>query len=94
MKDKGKGVEGSSVVSERSINPAMVVENPEPISAVCGLFEEYTPLEELMGGSSDEDDEEEEEEKKDDKDEKVFLRAVMDLVKTMMMMMMLRVVQD
>ncbi|XP_022003158.1 muscle M-line assembly protein unc-89-like [Helianthus annuus] len=72
MKDKDKGVEGSSAVTERSIVPAMVVENPEPISAVCGLFEDYTPLEELMGGSSDEDDEEEEEEKKDDKDEKVF----------------------
>ncbi|XP_022032092.1 glutamic acid-rich protein-like [Helianthus annuus] len=72
MKDKGKGVEGSSALTERSIVPATVLENPTPISAVCGLFEDYTPLEELMGGSSDEDDEEEEEEKKDDKDEKVF----------------------
>ncbi|XP_022003992.2 uncharacterized protein LOC110901472 [Helianthus annuus] len=40
MKDKGKGVEGSSAVTERSIVPSLVVENPEPISAISGLFEE------------------------------------------------------
>ncbi|XP_035842147.1 FK506-binding protein 5-like [Helianthus annuus] len=71
MKDKGKGVEGSSAVTERSTVPSMVVENPEPISAVSGLFEDYTPLEELMG-DSDEDDEEEEDEEEDKKDEKVY----------------------
>ncbi|XP_021991581.2 glutamic acid-rich protein-like [Helianthus annuus] len=71
MKDKGKGVEGSSTVTERSIVPSMVVENPEPISAVSGLFEDYTPLEELMG-DSDEDDEEEEDEEEDVKNEKVY----------------------
>ncbi|XP_035838016.1 cyclic nucleotide-gated cation channel beta-1-like [Helianthus annuus] len=71
MKDKGKGVEGSSAVTERSIVPSMVVDNPEPISAVSGLFEDYTPLEELMG-DSDEDDEEEEDEEEDKKDEKVY----------------------
>ncbi|XP_022019682.1 uncharacterized protein LOC110919731 [Helianthus annuus] len=69
-KEKGKGVEGSSAVTERSIVPSMVVENPEPISAVSGLFEDYTPLEELIG-DSDEDDEEEDEEE-DEKDEKVY----------------------
>ncbi|XP_022007594.1 troponin T, skeletal muscle-like [Helianthus annuus] len=53
MKDKGKGVEGSSAVSERSIVPSMVVDNPEPITAISGLFEEETHLEELM----DDDDE-------------------------------------
>ncbi|XP_022007689.1 clusterin-associated protein 1 homolog [Helianthus annuus] len=66
-KDKGKGVEGSSVVTERLIVPSMVVENPEPITAISGLFEEETHLEELIGDSDDEDDDEE-----DDEDEKVF----------------------
>ncbi|XP_021995968.1 histone chaperone RTT106-like [Helianthus annuus] len=70
MKDKGKGVEGSSAVTERSIVPSMVVDNPEPISAVSGLFEDYTPMDELIG-DSDEDDEEEDEEE-DVKDEKVY----------------------
>ncbi|MFS7917070.1 hypothetical protein Hanom_Chr03g00184741 [Helianthus anomalus] len=71
MKEKGKGVEGSSAVTERSIVPSMVVENPEPISAVSGLFEDCTPLDELIG-DSDEDDEEEEDEEEDGKDEKVY----------------------
>ncbi|XP_035830851.1 intracellular protein transport protein USO1-like [Helianthus annuus] len=61
MKDKGKGVEGSSAVTERSIVPPMVVDNPEPITAISGLFEEETHLEELMGNSDDEDDEKEDE---------------------------------
>ncbi|XP_021995622.1 ESF1 homolog [Helianthus annuus] len=73
MKDKGKGVEGSSAVTERSIIPSMVVENPEPISAISGFFEDETHLAELEGYSNDDDDEEEEEEEeKEDKDEKVF----------------------
>ncbi|XP_021985315.1 glutamic acid-rich protein-like [Helianthus annuus] len=71
MKEKGKGVEGSSAVTERSIVPSMVVENPEPISAISGLFEDYTPLDELIG-DSDEEDEEEENEEEDVKDEKVY----------------------
>ncbi|MFS7963128.1 hypothetical protein Hanom_Chr08g00734501 [Helianthus anomalus] len=37
MKDKGKGVEGSSVVPEMALVPSMVTENLEPISAVSGL---------------------------------------------------------
>ncbi|XP_022024811.1 glutamic acid-rich protein-like [Helianthus annuus] len=72
MKDKGKGIEGSSAVTERLIVPSMVVENPEPISAISGLFEDETTLVELEGSSSDDDDGEEEEEEKEDKDEKVF----------------------
>ncbi|XP_022023974.1 trichohyalin-like [Helianthus annuus] len=58
MKDKGKGVEGSSAVTERSIVPSMVVENLEPITAISGLFEEETHLEELIasGHGSDNDD--------------------------------------
>ncbi|XP_022019167.2 RNA-binding protein 33-like [Helianthus annuus] len=70
MKEKGNGVEGSSAVTERSIVPSMVVENPDPISAVSGLFEDYTPLDELIGNSDEDDDEEDEEE--DEKDEKVY----------------------
>ncbi|MFS7963290.1 hypothetical protein Hanom_Chr08g00736361 [Helianthus anomalus] len=66
MQDKGKGVEGSSAVLERSIVPSMVVYYPEPISTISGLFEDETPMNELIG-DSDEDDEEEDEE-----DEKVF----------------------
>ncbi|XP_022018855.1 glutamic acid-rich protein-like [Helianthus annuus] len=61
MKDKGKGVEGSSVVTERLIVPSMVVDNPEPVSVISGLFEDDTPMNELIG-DSDEDDEEEDEE--------------------------------
>ncbi|XP_022042033.1 glutamic acid-rich protein-like [Helianthus annuus] len=71
MRDKVKGVEGSSAVTERSIVPSMVVENPEPISAVSGLFEDYTLLDELIGDSDEEDDDEEDEEE-DEKDEKVY----------------------
>ncbi|XP_021979619.1 stress response protein nst1-like [Helianthus annuus] len=71
MKDKGKGVEGSSVVLEISIVPSMVIDNPEPITAISGLFEDETHLEELMGNIDDEDDEEEDEEE-DEKDERVF----------------------
>ncbi|KAM0049181.1 hypothetical protein Hdeb2414_s0008g00282891 [Helianthus debilis subsp. tardiflorus] len=69
MKDKGKGAEGSSSVTERSTVPSMVVENPEPISAISGLFEDETHLEELMGDDNEDDDEDDDEE---DKDEKVF----------------------
>ncbi|MFS7916552.1 hypothetical protein Hanom_Chr03g00178521 [Helianthus anomalus] len=47
--------------------PSMVAENPEPISSISGLFEEETPLEELMGDDDEDDDDEE-----DDEDEKVF----------------------
>ncbi|XP_022003910.1 uncharacterized protein LOC110901387 [Helianthus annuus] len=53
MKDKGKGTEGSSAVTERSIVPSMVVENPEPISAISGLFEEDTLLDELIDDDDD-----------------------------------------
>ncbi|XP_035840291.1 probable serine/threonine-protein kinase kinX [Helianthus annuus] len=63
MKDKGKGVEGSS---EMSIVPSMVIDNPEPISAVPGLVEEETPTPKLIGGEDEEDDED------DDEDEFVY----------------------
>ncbi|KAM0053850.1 hypothetical protein Hdeb2414_s0006g00188651 [Helianthus debilis subsp. tardiflorus] len=66
MKEKGKGVEGSSDVTERALVPSMVPENPEPISAISGLFEKETPMHELIGDEDEEDDEE------DDDDEVVF----------------------
>ncbi|MCQ7285355.1 hypothetical protein NP026_23650, partial [Salmonella enterica] len=47
MKDKGKGVEGSSVMS---IVPSMVIDNPEPIFAVPGIVEEESPTPKLIGG--------------------------------------------
>ncbi|MFS7903909.1 hypothetical protein Hanom_Chr01g00029741 [Helianthus anomalus] len=61
MKDKGKGTEGVVEISERSIVPSGVVENPRPLSAIYAVFEEYVLL--------DDDDEEEEEEDDDDEDE-------------------------
>ncbi|MFS7950838.1 hypothetical protein Hanom_Chr07g00587911 [Helianthus anomalus] len=73
MKDKGKGLEGSSVVPTLDIVPVMEVENPQLISAISGLFEEPTSLHELVGASSEEEDDEEDEgEKEDDKDDFVF----------------------
>ncbi|KAJ0447992.1 hypothetical protein HanRHA438_Chr17g0819101 [Helianthus annuus] len=63
MKDKGKGVEGSS---EMSIVPSMVIDNPEPISAVPGIVEEEVPSPKLIGGEDEEDDED------DDEDEFVY----------------------
>ncbi|KAJ0814639.1 hypothetical protein HanPSC8_Chr17g0788101 [Helianthus annuus] len=73
MKDKGKGLEGSSATPILDIIPVMEVENPQPISAISGLFEEPTSLHELIGASSEEEDDEDEEgEKEDDKDDFVF----------------------
>ncbi|MFS8006191.1 putative levansucrase [Helianthus anomalus] len=73
MKDKGKSLEGSSATPILDIIPVMDVENPQPISAISGLFEEPTSLHELIGASSEEEDDEDEEDKKeDDKDDFVF----------------------
>ncbi|XP_022003497.1 neurofilament medium polypeptide-like [Helianthus annuus] len=68
MKDKGKGVEGSSSVPEMALVPSMVTENPDPISAVSGLFEEETLMHELIGDDDEEDDEDDD----DDDDEFVY----------------------
>ncbi|XP_022031498.1 intracellular protein transport protein USO1-like [Helianthus annuus] len=59
MKDKGKGVEGSSVMS---IVPSMVIDNPVPISSVPGIVEEEIPSPKLIGGEEEEDDEDDDEE--------------------------------
>ncbi|XP_022024898.1 clusterin-associated protein 1 homolog [Helianthus annuus] len=72
MKDKGKGVEGSSVVPVLALVPSMVTENPGPISAVSGLFEDETHMHELIGDSSDEDGDEDEENDEDEEDDFVF----------------------
>ncbi|MFS7947362.1 hypothetical protein Hanom_Chr06g00547421 [Helianthus anomalus] len=64
MKNKGKGVEGISDVSERSIIPAIVyvshVQNPCPISVVSAIFEEDVLLDDIVEEEEDleEDDEE------------------------------------
>ncbi|XP_022024494.1 prostatic spermine-binding protein-like [Helianthus annuus] len=76
MKSKGKDVEGVLEVSERSIIPSTVLEspiqNPRPISAVSGIFEEDVLLDDVIDEEEDieEDDEEEDvdEEKTDDAD--------------------------
>ncbi|KAJ0466381.1 hypothetical protein HanPSC8_Chr14g0595601 [Helianthus annuus] len=72
MKDKGKGLEGSSAAPILDLIPAVDVENPQPISAISGLFEEPTSLQELIGDSSEEDDDEEEDGKEYEKDDFVF----------------------
>ncbi|XP_022013837.1 probable DNA double-strand break repair Rad50 ATPase [Helianthus annuus] len=59
MKDKGKGVEGSSVMS---IVPSMVIDNPVPISSVPGIVKEEIQSPKLIGGEEEEDDEDDDEE--------------------------------
>ncbi|XP_035832800.1 myb-like protein X [Helianthus annuus] len=53
MKDKGKAVEGSSVMS---IVPSMVIDNLVPISSVPGIVEEEIQSPKLIGGEEEEDD--------------------------------------
>ncbi|MFS7906648.1 hypothetical protein Hanom_Chr01g00061731 [Helianthus anomalus] len=77
LKYKGMGAESSVAVTERSIIPSLVVENPVPISVVSTIFEEDALLEDMGGDDDDDDDDEEDEEeekdeKKNDDDEKVF----------------------
>ncbi|XP_035833195.1 uncharacterized protein LOC110877828 [Helianthus annuus] len=77
MKNKGKGVEGVSDVSEKAIVTSTVLEspvqNPRPISAVSGIFEEDVLIDDVIDDEEDveEDDEEEDvdEEKTDDADD-------------------------
>ncbi|MFS7915672.1 hypothetical protein Hanom_Chr02g00168011 [Helianthus anomalus] len=80
-KEKGKNAEGSVVVSERSIVPSLVVENPAPISSVSAVFEEDVSLEDIAGDDDEEDEEEvndeeddieEGDDEEDDDEEKVF----------------------
>ncbi|MFS7895590.1 hypothetical protein Hanom_Chr00s003113g01708591 [Helianthus anomalus] len=79
MKNKGKGiqVEGVSEVTERAIVlssvPESPTQNPRPISAVSGIFEEDVEFDDVINEDEedDEDDEEEEDDeaKKDDADD-------------------------
>ncbi|KAJ0533514.1 hypothetical protein HanRHA438_Chr09g0391301 [Helianthus annuus] len=77
MKNKGKGVEGVSDVSEKAIVTSTVLEspvqNPRPICAVSGIFEEDVLIDDVIDDEEDveEDDEEEDvdEEKTDDADD-------------------------
>ncbi|XP_022032360.1 FK506-binding protein 3-like [Helianthus annuus] len=70
-KDKGKGVVGSTEVTERCIVPSLVVENPVPLSAVSAVFEEDVLLEDnpVEGEDVDDSEEDDEEEKLDDPDD-------------------------
>ncbi|MFS7965773.1 hypothetical protein Hanom_Chr09g00766131 [Helianthus anomalus] len=74
MKFKGKGVE-SSEVTERSIVPYTILEspiqNPRPISAISGIFEEVVLLDDVINEEEDieEDDDEEDDDKEDDDDD-------------------------
>ncbi|XP_022024466.1 glutamic acid-rich protein-like [Helianthus annuus] len=76
MKDKGKGMEGSVEVVERSIVPSLVIENSVPLSSVSGVFEENVSLEDLASDDDEEDEEEdvgeEGDDEEDDDEEKVF----------------------
>ncbi|KAJ0575151.1 hypothetical protein HanIR_Chr05g0209561 [Helianthus annuus] len=70
MKNKGKNVqvEGVSEVTERAIIPSMIseshIQNPRPISAVSGIFEEDVEVDVVV--NEDEDDEDDDEEEEDD----------------------------
>ncbi|MFS8007287.1 hypothetical protein Hanom_Chr14g01259211 [Helianthus anomalus] len=70
MKKRGKSLEGVLEVSERSIVPSTVLEspvqNPRPIYAVSGIFEEDVLLDDVHEEEEDidENDEEEDEEEK------------------------------
>ncbi|MFS7908205.1 hypothetical protein Hanom_Chr01g00080471 [Helianthus anomalus] len=78
MKNKGKGVEGVSDVSERAIVQSTIsespVQNPRPISVVSGIFEEDVLIDNVIDDDEEdveEDDEEEDvdEDKTDDADD-------------------------
>ncbi|MFS7976388.1 hypothetical protein Hanom_Chr10g00891871 [Helianthus anomalus] len=72
MKNKGKGVEGISEITERAIVPSTVPEspihNPRPISVVSGIFEEDVEIDDVI--NEDEEDDEDDEEEKDDENKK------------------------
>ncbi|KAJ0770511.1 hypothetical protein HanPI659440_Chr07g0258421 [Helianthus annuus] len=71
MKVKGKGVIESAEVSERSIVPSMVLENPMPLSAVSTVFEEDALLEDnpVEGDDVDDSEDDDDEEHLDDLDD-------------------------
>ncbi|XP_022024300.1 circumsporozoite protein-like [Helianthus annuus] len=72
MKNKGKGVEGASDVIESAIIPSVVsespVQNPRPISAVSGIFEEDVLIDDVID-DEEEVEEDDDEDKADDADD-------------------------
>ncbi|XP_021979709.1 glutamic acid-rich protein-like [Helianthus annuus] len=72
MKNKGKNVEGTSEVTERAIVPSVIsespVQNPRPISAVSGIFEEDVLIDDVI---EDEEEVEEDDDEEDDDEDKV-----------------------
>ncbi|MFS7966496.1 hypothetical protein Hanom_Chr09g00774391 [Helianthus anomalus] len=77
MKNKGKGVEGVSEITERAIVPSIVpetpIQNPRPISAVSGIIEEDIEMDDVINEDEEDDEDDEEvdvdESKKDDADD-------------------------
>ncbi|MFS7919139.1 hypothetical protein Hanom_Chr03g00209311 [Helianthus anomalus] len=79
MKNKCKSAEGTSEVTERAIVPSVVsespVQNPGPISAVSGIFEEDVLIDDVIDDEEDveeDDDEEDDDEDKTDDADDVF----------------------
>ncbi|MFS7935711.1 hypothetical protein Hanom_Chr05g00406791 [Helianthus anomalus] len=72
MKNKGKGVEGVSKINKKEIIPSIGSEsptqNPRPISAVSGIFEEDVEMDDVI--NEDEEDDKDDEEEEDDEAEK------------------------
>ncbi|MFS7964139.1 hypothetical protein Hanom_Chr08g00746711 [Helianthus anomalus] len=72
MQSKCKGVqaEGVSEVTERAIVPSIVpespIQNPCPISAVSGVFDEDVEIDDVVDDDEEDDDEEDEEEEDDE----------------------------
>ncbi|XP_022033484.1 glutamic acid-rich protein-like [Helianthus annuus] len=72
MKYKGKGVEGISEIAETSIVPSSVsespIQNPRPIYAVSGIFEEDVLIDDVID-DEEEVEEDDDEDKTDDADD-------------------------
>ncbi|MFS7955066.1 hypothetical protein Hanom_Chr07g00638191 [Helianthus anomalus] len=67
MKNKGKGVQVESVseVTEKAIVPSIIpespIQNPCPISAVSGIFDEDVEIDDVVHDDEEDDDKEDEE---------------------------------
>ncbi|MFS7996073.1 hypothetical protein Hanom_Chr12g01125551 [Helianthus anomalus] len=72
MKNKGKSVKGTTEVTERAIVSSVVsespIQNPRPISAMSGIFEEYVLIDD---GINDEEEVDEDDDEEDDDEDKV-----------------------
>ncbi|MFS7929145.1 hypothetical protein Hanom_Chr04g00329051 [Helianthus anomalus] len=75
MKNKGKGIqsEGAIEVAERAIILKITyespIQNPRPISAVSGIFEEDVLIDDVNDDEEDDEEEDDDESKKDDADD-------------------------